>query len=65
MDSLTSLGMILLYGMGLVIAYNGGERRMKQRYMKLIRILHIRYKKDINTQSDLLSDLYDIEDYYE
>jgi hypothetical protein len=62
---LTNLGIILLYCVGLLIAYNRGERVMKRRYTKLIRSLHIQYNQEMNAQSDLLSELYDMEDFTE
>ena len=63
MVSINSIGFLLIYGVGLLVAYNVGKNNSKERYSKLIRRLHLNYRDDRLTKSSLLSDIPDIEEY--
>ena len=61
MYSLDTIGILLIYGLGLMVSYNLGKNHSKQHYFKLVRRLHLNYRDDMNPRSLLLSGLYDIE----
>jgi hypothetical protein len=61
MLSLDTIGILLIYGLGLMISYNFGKNHSKQIYFKLVRRLHLNYRDDMKPKSKLLSCLYDIE----
>jgi hypothetical protein len=64
MVSLNSVGLTVLYGIGLIIAFNLGKRHSKERYSKLVRRLHLNYRNEkLATKSFLLSGIPDIEEY--
>ena len=61
MYSIETIGILLIYGLGLMISYNHGKNYSKQHYFKLVRRLHLNYREVMNPRSLLLSGLYDIE----
>ena len=61
MDPWITIGTLLIYGAGLVIAYRQGANRTKKKYADLINRLHKQYREEMNTESDLLSVLTDLE----
>ncbi len=63
MVSINSIGYVIIYGIGLLVAFNIGKNQSKERYSKLIRRLHLNYRDDRLTRSSLLSDIPDIEEY--
>ena len=63
MDSINSIGYVIIYGVGLLVAFYLGKNHSKERYSKLIRRLHLNYRDDGLTRSSLLSDIPDIEEY--
>ena len=63
MVSINSIGYVIIYGIGLIVAFYTGKNRSKESYSKLIRRLHLNYRDDGLTRSSLLSDIPDIEEY--
>ena len=61
MYSIETIGIFLIYSLGLMISYNLGKNHSKQHYFKLVRRLHFNYRDDMNPKSQLLSGLYDLE----
>lgn len=61
MDSLTVIGLIIVYGAGILIAYRKGTQDTKSRYSKLINRLHKQYNIELNTENGLLIELFDLE----
>ena len=61
MYSIDTIGILLIYGLGLIISYNLGKNYTKQHYFKLVKRLHLNYKDEMNPRSLLLSGLYDME----
>jgi hypothetical protein len=61
MYSIDDLGILLIYGLGLVISYYLGKNHSKQRYFELVRRLHLNYRDEMSTVSTLLSELPDME----
>ena len=61
MYSIDTIGILLIYGLGLLISYNFGKNYSKQHYFKLVRRLHLNYREVMNSRSLLLSDLYDMD----
>ncbi len=61
MSSINTIGILLIYGLGLVLSFNLGKNHSKERYYKLVRRLHLNYRDDMNPRSQLLSGLYDLE----
>ncbi len=61
MNSINTIGILLIYGLGLILSYYLGKNHSKQRYFKLVRRLHLNYKDAMNPRSLLLFDLYDME----
>ena len=63
MASINSIGIVVIYGIGLITAFYLGKNHSKERYSKLIRRLHLNYRDEMITKSSLLSGIPDIEDY--
>jgi hypothetical protein len=63
MVSINSIGYVIIYGIGLLVAFYIGKNHSKERYSKLIRRLHLNYRDDRLTRSSLLSDIPDLEEY--
>ena len=63
MVSINSIGYVIIYGIGLLMAFYTGKKHSKESYSKLIRRLHLNYRDDGLTRSSLLSDIPDIEEY--
>jgi hypothetical protein len=61
MYSIDTIGIMLIYGLGLMISYNLGKNHSKQRYFELVRRLHLNYRDEMNPRSLLLFDLFDME----
>ena len=61
MYSIDTIGILLIYGLGLIISYNFGKNYSKQHYFKLVKRLHLNYKDEMNPRSLLLSGLYNME----
>ena len=63
MATINSIGFLIIYGFGLLVAFIIGKNHSKERYSKLIRRLHLNYRDDRLTKSSLLSDIPNIEEY--
>ena len=61
MYSIDTIGIFLIYGLGLMISYNFGKNHSKQNYFKLVRRLHLNYRDAMKPKSKLLSSLFDME----
>jgi len=61
MSSIDTFGILLIYGLGLIISYNLGKNYSKQHYFKLIKRLHLNYRDEMNPKSLILSGLYNME----
>jgi hypothetical protein len=61
MYPIDTIGLLLIYGLGLIISYNFGKNNSKQHYFKLVNRLHLNYKNEMNPRSLLLSGLDDME----
>jgi len=61
LDPLTTLVFLTLYSISLIIAYQKGKHYMKARYSSLINRLHRHYVAEMNSVSNLLDSLDDIE----
>ena len=63
MALINSIGLVIIYGIGLIVAFYIGKNSSKEHYSKLIRRLHVNYRDDSLTKSSILSEIPDIEEY--